>query len=537
MTAPLLNASTLTPTGAAGGAAGLFGAAATGGPVAGFEALMAAFFGGPGVAEPALGADGKPLVQTAGPAKGDKDAKTAKAAADGKVESEIAAATPSTDAQILAALLSQPIAAPPVPVTAEGDVEGEAPAGAPAPAAFGPVVSDAALAQAMQAAKASDAKTADTAGVVAQAAADAVTAEASEAQAHADADADADPARLAGGEASSVLDEGKPAVARQPTAAIPSPPPEAAAPRPVTAPPPAAAAAAVAATHPAPHPTTVADSADAPAAVEAVAAADAVEVADAEPAPAPAAAPKAKTAARAARNETGARTEPTAAPTGAVADADPLAPVVAPTQTAETFDSGSQGKREDTAPAVEAKADTDTGQPVAPNVGDAAATASTSAPAEVRAGPQTVAHLAAQIVKKLEGRSTQFDVALNPEGMGRVDVRIEIGAQGRLTASMSFENPQAAAELRTRAAELQKALEQAGFDISGGLRFDVAADRGHGQAGQGQFGQDTQNNGGAWRGKAFQAALDSADQTADAALSGGLNLQRRTLMSGVDVRI
>ncbi|WP_310541942.1 flagellar hook-length control protein FliK, partial [Phenylobacterium sp.] len=214
-----------------------------------------------------------------------------------------------------------------------------------------------------------------------------------------------------------------------------------------------------------------------------------------------------------------------------------LGPGVAPTQTAETFDSGSQGKRQDAGPAVEAKADTDTGQPVAPNVGDAAATASTSAPVEGRAGPQTVAHLAAQIVKKLEGRSTHFDVALNPEGMGRVDVRIEIGAQGRLMASMSFENPHAAAELRIRVGELQKALEQAGFDVSGGLRFDVAADRGHGQAGQGQLGQDAQNNGGAWRGKAFQAALDSADQSADAALSGALNLQRRTLMSGVDVRI
>ena len=168
---------------------------------------------------------------------------------------------------------------------------------------------------------------------------------------------------------------------------------------------------------------------------------------------------------------------------------------------------------------------------------DAAAAASTSAPAEMRAGPQTVAHLAAQIVRKLEGRSTQFDVALNPEGLVRVEVRIEIGAQGKLTASMAFENPQAAAELRTRANELQKALEQAGFDISGGLRFDVAADRGQGQAAQGQFGQDFQNNGGASRGRAFQAALDSAGETAEAALSGALTLQRRTLMSGVDVRI
>ncbi len=262
-----------------------------------------------------------------------------------------------------------------------------------------------------------------------------------------------------------------------------------------------------------------------------------VEPAEADAAPAtPAAAPRAKTAARAARNEAGPRTEAAATPT-AVAAAPPGAPVVAQAETAETFDSGADGKREAATPAVEAKAETDTGQPVTPNVGDAAATASTLAPAEARPGPHTVAHLAAQIVKKLEGRSTQFDVALNPEGLGRVDVRIEIGAQGKLTASMAFENPLAANELRARAGELQKALEQAGFDISGGIRFDVAADRGQGQAGQGQFGHDPSNNGGASRGRAFQAALDSAGETADAALSGALNLQRRTLMSGVDVRI
>ncbi|WP_421935095.1 flagellar hook-length control protein FliK, partial [Phenylobacterium sp.] len=241
---------------------------------------------------------------------------------------------------------------------------------------------------------------------------------------------------------------------------------------------------------------------------------------------------------RTARNESG-RGEAAATPASAANVDQAAQPATAQVEAAAGFESGAEGKSEDKAPAIEAKtavAD-DAAPPAGPGVGDPAAIAAApAAPAEVRAGPQTVAHLAAQIVKKLEGRSTQFDVALNPEGLGQVDVRIEIGAQGRLTASMSFENAHAAAELRGRANELQKALEQAGFDVSGGIRFDVAADRGQGQAGQGQFGQDPQNNGGAWRGRAFQAALDSADQTADAALSGALNLQRRT-QSGVDVRI
>ncbi|MDO8377835.1 flagellar hook-length control protein FliK, partial [Phenylobacterium sp.] len=319
------------------------------------------------------------------------------------------------------------------------------------------------------------------------------------------------------------------------TAARPAAPPPAApqaAPPPhlTAAPPPAALAAA--APPPAPAPGTPAS---APVQAEGAEATEATAPLG-EPAPAPNSG-RGRAATRTARNESG-RGEAAATSANAPNVGQAAQSAAAQVEAAATFESGSEGKSEDKAPAVEAKAAADdAAQPAAPGVGDPAAIAAApGAPAEVRAGPQTVAHLAAQIVKKLEGRSTQFDVALNPEGLGQVDVRIEIGAQGKLTASMSFENAHAAAELRGRAGELQKALEQAGFDVSGGIRFDVAADRGQGQAGQGQFGQDPQNNGGAWRGRAFQAALDSAGETADAALSGALNLQRRT-QSGVDVRI
>ncbi len=152
----------------------------------------------------------------------------------------------------------------------------------------------------------------------------------------------------------------------------------------------------------------------------------------------------------------------------------------------------------------------------------------------VRGSPQTVANLAAQIAKKLEGRSTRFDLELNPQGLGRVDVRMEIGATGRMSAAMTFDTPAAAAELRARASELQRHLEQAGFDLSGGLSFDVAGDRGQGRQAQQQ--QADSNAGQAFRGRAFQQALATADGAAQSAVSGALNL-RRGLISGVDVRI
>jgi hypothetical protein len=166
-------------------------------------------------------------------------------------------------------------------------------------------------------------------------------------------------------------------------------------------------------------------------------------------------------------------------------------------------------------------------------------TASTTTPATlvhaaavaVRGAPQTVANLAAQIAKKLDGRSTRFDVQLDPAGLGKVDVRVEIGGDGKMSASMAFDNPQAAAELKSRAGELHRALEQSGFDLSGGLSFDVASDRGQGRQAQGQDADA--NTGAAFRGRAFQTALDT---TADAAPSNQL-MFRQSSASGVDIRI
>lgn len=167
------------------------------------------------------------------------------------------------------------------------------------------------------------------------------------------------------------------------------------------------------------------------------------------------------------------------------------------------------------------------------------ATAQTLTPAAlagqaVRGSPETVANLAAQIIKKLEGQSTRFDLELNPGGLGKVDVRVDIGAQGQITAAMTFENPQAAADLRARAAELHRLLEQAGFDLSGGLSFDVAGDRGQQQRQAWQ--EQTDDNSGGFRGQAFRAALDNAGEAADAAVQGALRL-RRGVSAGLDLRI
>jgi flagellar hook-length control protein FliK len=151
--------------------------------------------------------------------------------------------------------------------------------------------------------------------------------------------------------------------------------------------------------------------------------------------------------------------------------------------------------------------------------------------ARVAATSATVADLAAQVSRKLQGRNTHFDIQLTPEGLGRVDVRVDIDAQGKLTAAMAFDNPHAAAELRGRAGDLQRALEQAGFDISGGLSFQSPQD---GQGGR-QFADQAPDRE-AWQGRAFQNALGVADEAETAAVAARLYQQRRS-PTGVDLRI
>jgi flagellar hook-length control protein FliK len=89
-------------------------------------------------------------------------------------------------------------------------------------------------------------------------------------------------------------------------------------------------------------------------------------------------------------------------------------------------------------------------------------------------GPAITRQIADQVIKSVEGKSTRFDIALNPAGLGQVNVKVEINAAGQVSASLSFDNPHAAAEARAHVGELQRALEQAGFNLSqGGLSFDV----------------------------------------------------------------
>ena len=152
------------------------------------------------------------------------------------------------------------------------------------------------------------------------------------------------------------------------------------------------------------------------------------------------------------------------------------------------------------------------------------------------------------MVQKLAGQNTRFDLQLNPDGLGRVDVVVQIDAKGALSAALSFEKPEAASLLHAHAGDLQQALAQAGFDVSGGALSFSTSDQGRGQ-GQAQAQAQAQaffSGGGAQgggdgqgrsAGRAFNAASLAAARTDHiAASSQGLSGQALAAR-GLDIKI
>ena len=110
-----------------------------------------------------------------------------------------------------------------------------------------------------------------------------------------------------------------------------------------------------------------------------------------------------------------------------------------------------------------------------------------------RATIDATAQIAAHILRKLEGRSTRFEMALTPDDLGRVDVRLDIDSEGRLAARLAFDNPAAATDLRGRVDDLRRQLEDAGFHLADDALEFTERDSGSSGFDRGQDARDGQN--------------------------------------------
>jgi hypothetical protein len=115
------------------------------------------------------------------------------------------------------------------------------------------------------------------------------------------------------------------------------------------------------------------------------------------------------------------------------------------------------------------------------------------------------AQIGREIIRRFNGESTSFTLRLDPAELGRVDVRLEVSRDHRVTAVVQADNPQALAELSRGARELEQALQSAGLQLSeNGLSFDLSDRRS-------AFAAQEKSNGGA-RGVEHAAATPDEPQ-------------------------
>ena len=93
--------------------------------------------------------------------------------------------------------------------------------------------------------------------------------------------------------------------------------------------------------------------------------------------------------------------------------------------------------------------------------------------AAAQAAPAT-AQVAREIVRRFDGGNTRFELRLDPPELGRVEVRLDVSRDHRVTAVVAADSPQALAELMRHARDLEQSLQSAGLELTeNGLSFDL----------------------------------------------------------------
>jgi flagellar hook-length control protein FliK len=99
--------------------------------------------------------------------------------------------------------------------------------------------------------------------------------------------------------------------------------------------------------------------------------------------------------------------------------------------------------------------------------------ASVDRDAAMRAVP-AASQVAHEIIRRFNGGNTTFDLRLDPPELGRVEVRLDVSRDHRVTAVISADSPQALTELSRHARDLEQMLNDAGLQLSdSGLSFDL----------------------------------------------------------------
>ena len=143
------------------------------------------------------------------------------------------------------------------------------------------------------------------------------------------------------------------------------------------------------------------------------------------------------------------------------------------------------------------------------------ATRAAQNPALANAPPTTV-QVYQRMVERFDGRAQRYEIRLDPAELGRVDVRIEVGADKKVHAVLAAHDSAALSDLMRGQRSLERALADAGIDVAdGGIKFELSSDQGRNSANS-QNGDGGNASANVWRGfNTVDVAVDA--QTAAAA--------------------
>jgi flagellar hook-length control protein FliK len=148
----------------------------------------------------------------------------------------------------------------------------------------------------------------------------------------------------------------------------------------------------------------------------------------------------------------------------------------------------------DASGAATAGVNADAGSTIAP-AASALSAATTNAAAQTQAvnaehlarSAPPAAQVAREIVRRFDGETTRFQLRLDPPELGRVEVKLEVTRDHKVTAVIAADSPQALTELARHARELEQNLQAAGLELSdNGLSFDLRQSREDTQDASGQ---------------------------------------------------
>lgn len=182
----------------------------------------------------------------------------------------------------------------------------------------------------------------------------------------------------------------------------------------------------------------------------------------------------------------------TAKPASATPQAQPAAASQAASAQAATVDPNAPAPQ----PAADARA------PQTMTTQHAATATPDKAPAVLREAPQVVTQVYTRFIERFDGRAQRFEISLDPAELGRVDVKIEVGADKKVHAVLAAHDSAALSDLMRGQRSLERALADAGVDLAdNGLSFELSNNSGRSLAeGQGRGQSQPDSDLSHWRG-------------------------------------